>query len=295
MARKSTKKTEQNIEEAPKNGVNFFDYLRFGESYTSLILGIIVVVISTALLLSFVHNRNTNNAGNPQQGKNVAQGSANYQISSLPTLTPIVSEEASATVEPTEVKKTEVTAAPTKAPVVTPSKVPTLAPTHAPTVMPTKQPEPTVTPKTVTVSGGEYIVKSGDTLWSIAENHYKSGYNWVDIARANKLSNPGAINAGNKLILPKVAVKAATVVAEKGVVTNDEQNNSTIAKPSVSPQVSNKITGDTYKIVRGDTLWDIAVRAYGDGYKWVDIARANGYTNPSLIHADNVLKIPRNK
>jgi len=294
MPRKSTKKTEPVVEEAPKSGVNFFDYLRFGESYTSLILGIIVVIISSALLLSFVHNKNTNN----QQNKNIAQGpQQNYQISTLPTLTPIQKDEnPTATIAPTEeVKAPTATVAPTKAPKVTPTNIPTVAPTKVPTVMPTKKAEPTVAPKPAvtnnTVKGGEYVVKSGDTLWNIAEDHYKSGYNWVDIARVNNLSNPGMINAGNKLVLPKVIAKTPTAVAEKSVVTPDEQNNSTIKKAPVS----NKITGNTYKIVHGDTLWDIAVRAYGDGYKWVDIARANGYANPSLIHADNVLKIPRGK
>ncbi|PIZ97158.1 MAG: lectin, partial [Candidatus Levybacteria bacterium CG_4_10_14_0_2_um_filter_35_8] len=38
---------------------------------------------------------------------------------------------------------------------------------------------------------------------------------------------------------------------------------------------------------------NIAVRAYGDGYRWVDIARANGLENPDLIFSGNVLKIPR--
>jgi nucleoid-associated protein YgaU len=36
----------------------------------------------------------------------------------------------------------------------------------------------------------EYTVKEGDTLWSIAEKFYKSGYNWVDIVEANSLANP---------------------------------------------------------------------------------------------------------
>lgn len=283
----------ETVEETPKAGVNFFDYLRFGESYTSLILGIIVVIISTALLLSFVHNKNTGAANPSQQSKTVAQGN-NYQISTLPTLTPIKASEApSATVEPTA------TVVPTKVPTVAPTKVPTVVPTKkvqatvAPTkkVEPTVAPKPTATPAPVVAKGGEYVVKSGDTLWSIAEAQYKSGYNWVDIARANNLSNPGMINAGNKLVLPKVATKTPTVDTQKTVVTNDEHNNRTVAQAPVS----DKISGDTYKIVRGDNLWNIAVRAYGDGYKWVDIARANNLTNPGLIHADNVLKIPRGK
>jgi len=61
MAKKAGITKQKNLpENSAKKKTNIFDYLRFGESYTSLILGIIVVIIGTALLLSFVHN---NNAG----------------------------------------------------------------------------------------------------------------------------------------------------------------------------------------------------------------------------------------
>ncbi len=117
---------------------------------------------------------------------------------------------------------------------------------------------------------GIYTVKKGQSLWSIAEEVYGSGFNWVDIAKANNIKNPNLIEEGQELKLPQVEKKTATVV-------NPEE----------------KIEKDTYTVVRGDNLWKIAVRAYGDGYKWVDIARANKLVNPNLIHAGNVLVIPR--
>jgi len=46
-------------------------------------------------------------------------------------------------------------------------------------------------------------------------------------------------------------------------------------------------------VVKGDNLWQIALRAYGDGYQWVKIARENKLANPDLIHSGNILKIPR--
>ncbi len=49
----------------------------------------------------------------------------------------------------------------------------------------------------------------------------------------------------------------------------------------------------TYVVLKGDNLWTISVRAYGDGYQWTKIAQANNLTDPSLIHSGNVLKIPR--
>ena len=54
-----------------------------------------------------------------------------------------------------------------------------------------------------------------------------------------------------------------------------------------------KIAGATYTVVAGDYLWEIAERAYGDGYKWVDIARANNLSNPDLIFVGAKFTLPR--
>ena len=132
----------------------------------------------------------------------------------------------------------------------------------------------------LTVPGKSYTVVSGDNLWTIAEKTYGSGYNWTDIAKDNDLTNPSKIAIGQVLSLPEVAAKTTTsevtAVAEK-----------------VSPAVSNTISGATYEVVRGDNLWKIAVRAYGDGYKWVEIARENKLVHPNLIHSGNILILPR--
>ena len=118
-----------------------------------------------------------------------------------------------------------------------------------------------------------YEVKKGDNLWKIAENVYGSGYNWVDIASANNLQNPGLLFSGTKLIIPDVPkITVATV--------QSTQNNS----PSIS--------GSSYKIVKGDNLWEISVRKYGDGFKWPDIAKVNNIQTPDLIYPDSVLKLP---
>ena len=65
-----------------------------------------------------------------------------------------------------------------------------------------------------------YTVQSGDYLWRIAEKIYGSGYNWVDLANANHLQNPGVIYAGTKLIVPNVAPKMPTVQTKPVQVQN---------------------------------------------------------------------------
>lgn len=118
-------------------------------------------------------------------------------------------------------------------------------------------------------------VEQGESLWKIAKRQYGSGYNWVDIAKENNLTNANALNVGQELKLPKVAVK----IVEKQEVAAD--------KPEVT------ITGDSYTVVKGDHLWSIAVRAYGDGYKWVEIAKNNEIAHPNYIEVGQVLKLNR--
>jgi nucleoid-associated protein YgaU len=204
-----TKKTKsaKNVEMAAKTvkpmaakKAGFLTQIKWGESYTSLFLGAVVVVVALVLAFSFIKSKNLLNNGQTQSTSTVKE-----QVNAVP--------------------------------------------------------------KT-------YTVRSGDYLWSIAEKVYGSGYNWVDLAKANNLENPGVIYAGTKLIVPNVAPKEITV-----------QANPT--------QIQNPITGSTYTVVKGDFLWDIAVRAYGDGYQWVKIAKANNLVNPDLIFSGNVLKLPR--
>lgn len=128
---------------------------------------------------------------------------------------------------------------------------------------------------TQTQNTKEHVVVKGETLWSIAEDSYGSGYNWVDVKSANNLKTE-TIEVGQKLTIPEVAAKKPTAT-----------------KLTTTTETSQAITGTTYTVVKGDTLWEVAVNAYGDGYKWVEIAKANKLTNPNVIHTGNVLTLPR--
>ncbi len=122
-----------------------------------------------------------------------------------------------------------------------------------------------------------HTVAAGETLWSIAEKYYNSGFNWVDIARVNGITDPAKITVGQKLTIPNVQVRQPST----GTAT-------------ITPVITvNRIEGNSYTVVRGDNLWDISVRAYGDGFQWTKIAQANHLANPRLIHAGNVFTIPR--
>jgi nucleoid-associated protein YgaU len=127
--------------------------------------------------------------------------------------------------------------------------------------------------------GNEYIVKKGDNLWKIATLQYNDGYQWVEIAKENNLINPRFLEVGQKLNLPKLEnTETAVVSSDKEVVAG-----------------SDIIIGTDYKVVENDSLWKIAVRAYGDGYQWVKIWQVNEskLIDPNGLEIGMTLMIPR--
>lgn len=119
-----------------------------------------------------------------------------------------------------------------------------------------------------------HTVTDGETLWSISEKFYQTGYNWVDLAKSNNLIDADHIEVGQTLTVP--------------VVTPIMPSESQISATGIAAQP----TPATYTVVSGDTLWAISLTHYGTGYRWVDIAKTNNLANPDLIHSGNVLTLP---
>ena len=135
----------------------------------------------------------------------------------------------------------------------------------------------------IELSVQKHTVEKGENLWMIATKYYGDGFKWVDIATENKLANAGVIETGQELVIPELE-------------TAEEATDDLIATDtSVSATVTNEnaITAATYEVAKGDSLWKIAIRAYGDGYKWVEIARENKISHPNIIHPGNILVLPR--
>lgn len=118
-------------------------------------------------------------------------------------------------------------------------------------------------------------IVSGESLWTISEKYYGSGYNWTDIAAANKIDNPDMISEGQEIVLPKINTKnidVAQTEIQTAVIT---------AQPTA------------YTVKEGDDLWDIALNNYSDGYKWSEIAQANNLANPDILEVGQQLTLPR--
>ena len=109
-----------------------------------------------------------------------------------------------------------------------------------------------------------YTLKEGEDLWSASEKLYGSGYNWVDLVEANKIPNPDDVEAGTKLIVPKVTPRPVPT----------------------GPQVK------VYTVSKGETLFMVSEKMYGNGSYWAKIARANNLRNANLIETGQQLVIP---
>jgi len=108
-----------------------------------------------------------------------------------------------------------------------------------------------------------YEVKAGDSLWSIAQTIYGDGFKYQEIADNNLIKNPSAIEPGMKLKINKVETK--------------------------------EMIGGEYTIARGDSLWKIALKSYGDGYQWVLIWENNkqNIKNPNKLEVGTKIVIPK--
>jgi 5'-nucleotidase / UDP-sugar diphosphatase len=66
----------------------------------------------------------------------------------------------------------------------------------------TQTPEATATVPVSGTAGGQYVVKKGDTLFSIAKQAYGNGNQWQKIAQANPGLSPATLKAGRTITLP---------------------------------------------------------------------------------------------
>lgn len=138
--------------------------------------------------------------------------------------------------------------------------------------------------------GPQYVVVTGDDLWSIAERELGDGGRWRDIAALNPevLSDPSLdLAAGLELLLPS-AVEVHDSVPRRGLPPAEP--------PESGPEGADAKSKAPRRVVvaEGDTLSAIALREYGRASAWPRIAQANParVRNPDHIEPGWSLRIP---
>ncbi|MCY2952301.1 MAG: LysM peptidoglycan-binding domain-containing protein [Planctomycetota bacterium] len=123
-----------------------------------------------------------------------------------------------------------------------------------------------------------YVVKPGDTLWSIAKAEYGSANFFPHLARANPKVDASRLQAGSCLMIPG---KDEVVPANAAAV--------------LSPTTQPVDPGKQYRVQAGDNLNTICRRLYGSTVSVSKLYQLNKDVigpNPSALKLNMVLQLP---
>ncbi len=127
-----------------------------------------------------------------------------------------------------------------------------------------------------TTVGKAYIVKSGDSWWSIAANQMGSGAKMYELAEYNNCTIKSVLAVGSTIKIPTIASN------------NDKSNNNSSNTNTTKPATGYKF----YTVKIGDSWWGIAAREMGNGAKYKELAEYNGLKTTSIIKPGQTIKIP---
>ena len=134
---------------------------------------------------------------------------------------------------------------------------------------------------TASTSSGKYLVKSGETFWTIAKGVYGDPSYFAHIQRANPRVTPKNLKAGMTINLPP---KGEVVPPGADAVTD----NATRGPVGVDPMRQ-------YKVRSGDSLSVICERLYGNSANLDRLYQLNKDLigpNPSALKLNMVLQLP---
>ncbi len=133
---------------------------------------------------------------------------------------------------------------------------------------------PRLTAPPLATSARTYIVKEGDSFWTIAESEYGHGKYNEQIALANPNAKADQLRAGQKLTIPPL--KTASVAR--------------VASPSTEGVLPPGYK--TYIVKKDEGFWVIAQKVYGHGMHWPVLRQANPKLDPGRIPIGAEIVVP---
>lgn len=154
-------------------------------------------------------------------------------------------------------------------------------------------------PITISIKGQIVGKNAKKNLKKIQDLHHKGKYvKYVGQNILNKAiiisfdtSHPNTILGGCSFTMD---IREIRVAKSPLVGKNKNKKKTTSGKKQVTKKSKKNTKTKTYKVKRGDTLWDISKKYYGSGTKYKKIVNANKnkIKNPNKIQVGWVLKIP---
>lgn len=93
-----------------------------------------------------------------------------------------------------------------------------------------------------------------------------------------------------KVFVVLLVIALFVSIYQKNTPTQMGKNSSTVETVPTEKTVTKSPL--IVKVKKGEGLWQVAMREMGSGYKWVEVAQANGIKKPYTLVVDQELKIP---
>jgi nucleoid-associated protein YgaU len=142
-----------------------------------------------------------------------------------------------------------------------------------------------------------YVVKSGDSYWSISAKSYGSGKHFraleqYNLDRADSPAQAGKpLRPGDVVLIPDIEV-LRTARTEPTDVSDQPGPRPAPAATDVEPEPA--ATPETYRVLDGDSLVSISKRVFGTSKRWEEIYWLNQdrLPDPHQLKVGMVLRLP---
>ena len=136
----------------------------------------------------------------------------------------------------------------------------------------------------------EYVVAKGEVASVISERELGSHRHTELIQELNPKLDLDRIYAGQVIFLPLDVPSTPAPKATQAVAKETTKQ----AQPAAALKNGNStLSGGSYRVAEGESLWGIAQRELGDGNLWTQIAEVNPKLDPHRLEPGTLLTLPK--